>query len=112
MPSTDGDPDPYSHPHFDLHLELLRLIDAHPTWTQRQLAKALGASLGKTNYCVRALKQKGLVKWGNFTQNPNKLAYLHILTPEVLAHKLLFTAKFLGRKEAEYDLLRAEIVTL
>lgn len=118
LPTTDGDHDPHPnthhqrHPHRDLHLELLRLIDAHPTWTQRQLAGALGVSLGKTNYCVRALKEKGLVKWGNFTQNPNKLAYLHILTPEGLAHKLRLTAHFLARKEAEYNQLRAEIAAL
>ncbi len=114
----DSEHDPHSytclhpHPHRDLHLELLRLIDAHPTWTQRQLAKALGVSLGKTNYCLRALKEKGLVKWGNFTQNPNKLDYLHILTPEGLAHKLRLTVHFLQLKEAEYERLRAEIAAL
>ncbi len=120
MPTTDGDHDPHPHPnphhqldaHRDVHLELLRLIDAHPTWTQRQLAKALGVSLGKTNYCVKALKEKGLVKWGNFTQNPDKLSYLHILTPQGVAHKLRLTANFLVRKEAEYELLRAEIAAL
>lgn len=112
MPTTDGDHDLYSSPHRDLHLELLRLIDAHPTWTQRQLAKALGVSLGKTNYCVRALKEKGLVKWGNFTQNPNKLGYLHILTPQGVADKLRLTAHFLQRKEAEYEALQAEIASL
>jgi EPS-associated MarR family transcriptional regulator len=115
MFTTDGDQDPHPqyrlnpHPHRDLHLELLRLIEAHPTWIQRQLAGALGVSLGKTNFCVRALKEKSLVKWGNFTQNPNKLAYLHILTPEGLAHKKRLTAHFLQRKEAEYEALRAEI---
>ncbi len=112
MPTTDGDHNPHSYPHRDLHLELLRLIDAHPTWTQRQLAKALGVSLGKTNYCVRALKEKGLVKWGNFTQNPDKLSYLHILTPQGVAHKLRLTAHFLARKEVEFDQLRTEIAAL
>ena len=118
MPTTYSDHDPHSnthhqhHPHRDLHLELLRLIDAHPTWTQRQLAGALGVSLGKTNYCVRALKEKGLVKWDNFTQNPNKLSYLHILTPQGVAHKLRLTAHFLARKEAEYEALQAEIAAL
>ena len=116
MPTSDGDHNPHSYPyrdpHRDLHLELLRLIDAHPTWTQRQLAGALGVSLGKTNYCVKALKEKDLVKWGNFTQNPDKLSYLHILTPEGLAHKLRLTAHFLQHKEAEYELLQAEIAAL
>jgi len=88
MPTIAGDHDPRPNlasictPYHDIHPELLRLIDAHPTWTQRQQAKALDVSLGKTNYCVRALKEKGFVKWGNFTKNPNKLGYLHILTPE------------------------------
>lgn len=110
MTITESDSHPYSHR--DLHLELLRLIAANPTWTQRQMAKALGVSLGKTNYCVKALKEKGLVKWGNFTQNPNKFGYLHILTPKGVAHKLRLTTLFLQRKEAEYDLLRAEIAAL
>ncbi len=55
----------------EVHLRLLKLVEQNPAWTQRQLADSLGISLGKTNYCLRALRDKGLIKWGNFSQNPN-----------------------------------------
>ena len=96
----------------EIHLQLLKLIEQNPSWTQRQLAKSLGVSLGKTNYCLKALKEKGWVKWGNFSQNPNKLSYMHLLTPQGIAQKLSLTALFLRRKEAEYDQLQAEIRAL
>ena len=96
----------------EIHLQLLKLIEQNPAWTQRQLAKSLGVSLGKTNYCLKALKEKGWVKWGNFSQNPNKLSYMHLLTPQGIAQKLSLTAHFLRRKEAEYDQLQAEIRAL
>ena len=96
----------------EIHLHLLKLIEQNPSWTQRQIAEALGVSLGKTNYCLKALKEKGWVKWGNFSQNPNKLSYMHLLTPQGIAQKLHLTAHFLRRKEAEYDQLQAEIRTL
>jgi EPS-associated MarR family transcriptional regulator len=69
-------------------------------------------SLGKTNYCLRALKDKGLVKWGNFSQNPNKLQYMHLLTPKGIAQKLQLTAHFLQRKEREFEELKGEIARL
>ena len=96
----------------EIHLQLLKLIEQNPSWTQRQIAEALGVSLGKTNYCLKALKEKGWVKWGNFSQNPNKLSYMHLLTPQGIAQKVLLTAHFLRRKEAEYDQLQAEIRAL
>ena len=96
----------------EIHLQLLKLIEQNPAWTQRQLAKSLGVSLGKTNYCLKALKEKGWVKWGNFSQNPNKLSYTHLLTPQGIVQKLRLTAHFLRRKEAEYDQLQAEIRAL
>jgi EPS-associated MarR family transcriptional regulator len=96
----------------EIHLQLLKLIEQNPSWTQRQLAKSLGVSLGKTNYCLKALKEKGWVKWGNFSQNPNKLSYMHLLTPQGIAQKLRFTNHFLRRKEAEYEQLQAEIHAL
>jgi EPS-associated MarR family transcriptional regulator len=96
----------------EIHLQLLKLIEQNPSWTQRQLAQSLGVSLGKVNYCLKALKEKGWVKWGNFSQNPNKLAYIHLLTPQGIAQKLSLTAFFLRRKEAEYDQLQAEIRAL
>ena len=96
----------------EIHLHLLKLIEQNPSWTQRQLAQSLGVSLGKTNYCLKALKEKGWVKWGNFSQNPNKLSYMHLLTPQGIAQKLSLTAHFLRRKEAEYDQLQTEIRAL
>lgn len=96
----------------EVHLRLLSLLEQNPAWTQRQLAEALGMSLGKTNYCLRALRDKGLVKWGNFSQNPNKLQYIHLLTPEGIAQKLQLTAHFLQRKECEFEELRSEIARL
>jgi EPS-associated MarR family transcriptional regulator len=96
----------------EIHFQLLKLIEQYPNWTQRQLAQSLGVSLGKVNYCLKALKEKGWVKWGNFSQNPNKLAYMHLLTPQGIAQKLSLTAYFLRRKEAEYDQLQAEIRAL
>lgn len=95
-----------------MHLRLLSLLEQNPTWTQRQLSDALGVSLGKTNYCLRALKDKGLVKWGNFSQNPNKLRYTHLLTPKSFTQKLQLTAHFLQRKEREFEELGREIVRL
>ena len=96
----------------EIHLHLLKLIEQNPSWTQRQLAKSLGVSLGKTNYCLKALKEKGWVKWDNFSQNPNKFSYMHLLTPQGIAQKLRLTAHFLQRKETECDQLEAEIRAL
>lgn len=96
----------------EVHLRLLSLLEQNPAWTQRQLSDALGVSLGKTNYCLRALKDKGLVKWGNFSQNPNKLQYMHLLTPKGITQKVQLTAHFLQRKEREFEDLRSEIARL
>jgi EPS-associated MarR family transcriptional regulator len=96
----------------EIHLQLLKFIEQNPSWTQRQLAQSLGVSLGKTNYCLKALKEKGWVKWGNFSQNTNKFSYMHLLTPQGIAQKLRLTAHFLRRKEAEYDQLQVEIRAL
>ncbi len=96
----------------EVHLRLLSLLEQNPAWTQRQLADALGVSLGKTNYCLRAFRDKGLVKWGNFSQNPNKLQYMHLLTPKGIAQKLQLTTHFLQRKEREFEELKSEIAHL
>jgi len=96
----------------EVHLRLLSLLEQNPAWTQRQLADALGVSLGKTNYCLRALRDKGLVKWGNFSQNPNKIQYMHLLTPKGVAQNLQLTTHFLQRKEREFEELRREIARL
>ena len=89
--------------------EILRKIDKKPKSTQRELANELGFSLGKLNYCLRALKQKGLVKIENFKKNPNKFAYIYVLTPEGLAKKTKLTINFMKRKMKEYEDLEKEI---
>ena len=89
--------------------EILRKIDKKPKSTQRELANELGFSLGKLNYCLRALKQKGLVKIENFRKNPNKFAYIYVLTPEGLAKKTKLTIGFMKRKMKEYEDLQKEI---
>ena len=90
-------------------LELLRKIDKKPKSTQRELAKDLGFSLGKLNYCLRALNSKGLVKIENFKKNPNKFTYIYVLTPEGIATKTKLTINFMKRKMKEYDELKKEI---
>ena len=77
--------------------------------SQRELAEALGVSVGAANYCLKALVEKGWVKLENFQKNPNKLGYLYLLTPMGIAAKVQLTASFLRRKMAEYEALRAEI---
>jgi EPS-associated MarR family transcriptional regulator len=96
----------------EIDLKLLKLLEENPTLSQRQLADRLGISLGKVNYCLKALKEKGLVKWGNFSNNPNKLQYMHLLTPKGISQKLSLTIHFLERKQAEYEQLKLEIASL
>ena len=96
----------------ETHLRLLRAIEANPQATQRELAEALGVSLGKTHYCLRALVDKGWVKARNFRANPNKLGYVHVLTRRGLEAKAQLTVSFLRRKVSEYESLRHEIELL
>ena len=93
-------------------LQAMRLLENNPNLSQRELAEALGVSLGATNYCLKALVDKGWVKLENFQRNPNKLGYLYILTPQGLSAKTALTARFLKRKLAEYESLKAEIEAL
>ena len=93
-------------------LNALRLLEDNPSMTQRELADALGVSLGAANYCLKALVDKGWVKLENFQKNPNKLGYLYLLTPVGLAAKTQLTARFLKRKLHEYEALKAEIEVL
>ncbi len=93
----------------DAHLRLLRLIEQHPDYSQRRLAEALGVSLGKTHYLLRALFDKGLVKAGKFTRNPVKLRYVYALTPAGVRHRLQLTRSFLQAKEQEFLSLEVEI---
>ena len=91
------------------HFNVLRKINNKPKSTQRELAKELGFSLGKLNYCLRALKNKGLVKMKNFEKNPNKINYIYVLTPRGIAEKTKLTINFMKRKMEEYDDLKAEL---
>ena len=94
------------------HYRLLRLLDASPRLTQRELAREMGVSLGKVNYCVSALIEKGWVKARNFRNSNNKLAYAYLLTPRGIEHKAAITVHFLRRKMAEYESLKKEIARL
>ena len=91
------------------HFEVLRKIGSNPKSTQRELAKGLGISLGKLNYCLNALKQKGLVKIQNFKSQKNKLRYLYILTPKGISEKTKLTINFMTQKMKEYDELKKEL---
>ena len=96
----------------EAHYKLLRLIESKPDATQRELAEAMGVSLGKLNYCVNALIQKGLVKARNFRNSRNKLSYAYLLTPRGVEKKATITVHFLQRKVAEYESLKREIADL
>ena len=91
------------------HFNVLRKIDNLPKSTQRELAEELGFSLGKLNYCLKALKNKGLVKISNFQKNQNKISYVYILTPKGIYQKTKLTINFMKRKMQEYDELKSEI---
>ena len=88
--------------------ELLRKIDNKNNLSQRELAKNLGFSLGKLNYCLKGLVNKGLVKLNNFKNNKNKLNYVYLLTPKGVTEKTILTFKFMERKLKEYDELKSE----
>jgi EPS-associated MarR family transcriptional regulator len=96
----------------EAHYRLLRLIDSQPELTQRELAGELGVSLGKVNYCVKALIQKGWVKARNFRNSRNKLAYAYLLTPRGVEQKAAITVSFLQRKITEFESLSREIAEL
>jgi EPS-associated MarR family transcriptional regulator len=98
--------------HEDTHLKVLRLLEANPHLNQRDLADALGVSLGKTNYCLKALLDKGFIKMQSFRKSQNKLAYAYLLTPVGIAEKAGLTVRFLERKVAEFESLTLEIEAL
>ena len=91
------------------HFNVLRKIKNKPDSTQRELAKELGFSLGKLNYCLNALKNKGLIKVKNFKQNKNKLGYAYLLTPKGISEKTKLTVNFMKLKMKEYDELAKEL---
>ena len=93
----------------EVHLRILRILKEAPQISQRQLAECLGASLGKTNYLLKALLDKGYIKAGNFLRAADKLKYVHLLTPEGIRAKLRLTRDYLARKEQEYIAMKEEI---
>lgn len=91
---------------------ILKLLANNSDMNQRQLASELGISLGKTNYCLKALIDKGLVKARNFRRNPNKESFVYLLTPQGIEEKARVTLRFLERKQEEYKTLQKEIEAL
>jgi EPS-associated MarR family transcriptional regulator len=93
----------------EVRYQLLRLLSADPTMSQRNVARTLGISLGKTNYCLKSLMRKGWIKATNFKNSRNKAAYMYLLTPRGVEAKANVTMRFLQRKMREYEALRTEI---
>ncbi|WP_440995018.1 MarR family EPS-associated transcriptional regulator [Arhodomonas sp. SL1] len=91
---------------------LLKLLETNPGMNQRQLAEAMGVSVGKVNYVLKGLKEKGLVKAENFRRSDNKLAYLYKLTPKGVTEKVQITRRYLARRMMEYESIREEIAAL
>lgn len=94
------------------HLRVLRLLEVNPRLNQRELADAMGVSLGKTNYCLKALLGKGFIKMRSFKKSQSKLAYAYLLTPMGVTEKAGLTVRFLARKVAEFESLKLEIEAL
>ncbi len=93
----------------DIRLDLLRKLESNPQYTQRELSRGMGVSLGKVNYCLKKLTEKGLIKLTNFKQNPDKMGYAYLLTPKGIDEKSRLTISFLKRKITEYEVLKKEI---
>ena len=96
----------------DTHFRVLRFLQANPEMSQRELAEAVGVSVGGIHYVLNALIEKGLVKLGNFTAAEDKRRYAYVLTPKGVVRKAALTRAFLVRKMAEYEALREEIEAL
>lgn len=96
----------------EIRYRLLRYFEQHPRASQRELARELGVSVGKVNYCLRALIERGWVKMRNFRDSTNKLAYTYTLTPKGIEERVSVASRFLRRKLAEYDALSEEIERL
>ena len=96
----------------NIHLDLLRKLEVNPKYTQRELSKEMGVSLGKINYCMKKLIDKGWIKLSNFGHNPNKSGYIYLLTPKGIEQKSRLTFKFLAIKLKEYEVLKNEISKL
>ena len=96
----------------DIQLDLLRKLEENPEYTQRKLSQEMGVSLGKVNYCMKKLIEKGWIKLSNFSHNPNKVGYIYLLTPKGIEHKSRLTTSFLKTKIKEFEMLRDEITKL
>ena len=96
----------------EIHYHVLKIIEKNPSITQRELANELGVSVGKANYCLKALIDKGWVKASNFKNSKKKLAYFYILTPSGIEQKAKITINFLKRKMNDYEELKQEIEML
>ena len=91
---------------------ILKLLEKNPTASQRDIARELGVSLGRVNFCLQALVEKGLIKVNNFRQNESKRAYLYYLTPKGMQEKTRVTMRFLKAKLDEYENLKLEVAQL
>jgi MarR family transcriptional regulator, temperature-dependent positive regulator of motility len=96
----------------DTHYQVLKILEQNPQISQRELAKEMGVSLGKVNYCLKALMKKGLLKASNFKNSSNKIAYFYVLTPKGIEAKAKISVRFLQRKLDEYEALKTEIEQL
>lgn len=93
----------------ELRYQILKELESNPNISQRELAKLVGISLGKTNYCIKAIVGAGWVKAGNFARSENKMNYAYVLTPKGLIEKAAVTIRFLKKKQAQYEQLEQEI---
>jgi EPS-associated MarR family transcriptional regulator len=96
----------------DIRLDLLRKLEVNPQYTQRELSQEMGVSLGKVNYCLNKLVEKGWVKFKSFSNNPNKVGYSYLLTSNGIEEKAKLTITFLKIKIEEYEMLQSEILEL
>lgn len=96
----------------EIRYQILKALEDNPTMSQRELASLLGVSLGKANYCLKALIKQGLIKAENFTSNPDKRVYAYLLTPTGVKEKAKVTVRFLQRKMNEYEQIKKEIARL
>ena len=96
----------------DIRLDLLRRLESNPEYTQRELSKEMGVSLGKVNYCMKKLTERGFLKLTNFSHSSNKMVYAYLLTPQGIEQKARLTTSFLKRKIEEFEMLRGEISKL
>ena len=96
----------------DISRDLLRKLEINPECTQRELSREMGVSLGKVNYCMKKLIERGWIKLSNFSHNPNKVGYIYLLTPKGIEQKSKLTSLFLKRKIEEFEMLKDEISRL